>query len=40
MISFEASTDPDLTLLGVVLAELRVHADRCRTDQLLIGPAA
>jgi predicted nucleotidyltransferase len=40
MISFETSTEPDLMLLGVVLAELRVHAERCNADLLLIGAAA
>jgi hypothetical protein len=40
MISFDASTDPDLTVLGLVLAELRIHADRCGADLLLIGAAA
>jgi predicted nucleotidyltransferase len=40
MISFDASTDPDLTALGLVLAELRIHADRCGADLLLIGAAA
>src|SRR5262249_14264725 len=40
MISFETSTDPDLMLLAVVLAELRAHADRCNADLLLIGAAA
>src|SRR5262249_24237052 len=35
MISFETSTDPDLMLLGKVLAELRAHAERCNADLVL-----
>jgi predicted nucleotidyltransferase len=40
MTSYDASTDPQLTLLGAVLAHLLEHARRHDVDVLLVGAAA
>ena len=40
MSSYDASTDPEFTLLGTVSADLLAHARRHRVDVLLVGAAA